>query len=568
MYNDGEITIFVSNIPLTAKYEDLREIFSTFGKISHLYMKNSREEKTFTGNIYVTYLSEKDGRNAIEKMNGAQYNGNILYVREANKSMSRIFHDQFGKRRTRDYRFVLHNVNNNMNIVNNAYRNRNRNDDCKDNQTEPNNDGDDNNGISNDNNDNNNQENNAEPNENNNEGNEAIPNENENDENNIESNENNNEEGKGENNDNNDNNGENNENKKNQKRSSEEIFEENKIVFSQRRNYRNFQGNHYGWGRNPSQHTRPYENPDYSSKKNMDNNDRRDHNFRYRSQKPPRYQDSDRYDNYQMRGPPPPDYIPYMYPNGEYDDQHYPPFQPYFIPVDPSMVVNQQALLQSGYQMAMVPVNFVSPDFPSPHWSSRGSRYDGDYDRDSDHSYPRRERDPEFSRSREREPAETPRNGRTPPRMRGQDESPYSPPLPRDRYERDSQYSPQKQPSPTSPPLSRNRYEREPQYSPRMQPSPTSPPFSRDRYEREPQHKPQMQPSPTSPPFSRDRYEREPQHNPQMPPEKSPRLIPPRYMNNSPPAPPKPQNSSILPQQILEEIVEYEYTEEEEDDDK
>ncbi|OHT07066.1 hypothetical protein TRFO_05260 [Tritrichomonas foetus] len=98
MFNDGEITLYITNIPYATDYHSLREIFATFGKIAHLYMKKDPENQKFLGSAYITYLRESDGLKAIQQMEGASFHGNILHAREAKHSMARMFHQKFGKK--------------------------------------------------------------------------------------------------------------------------------------------------------------------------------------------------------------------------------------------------------------------------------------------------------------------------------------------------------------------------------------------------------------------------------------------------------------------------------------
>lgn len=97
MYHDGEITLYVMNLPMNVEYHSLRDIFSSFGTVAHVFLKKDKATQKCTGSAYVTFLRESDGLKAIQQLEGANYKGNILRVREALHSSARMFHQQFSR---------------------------------------------------------------------------------------------------------------------------------------------------------------------------------------------------------------------------------------------------------------------------------------------------------------------------------------------------------------------------------------------------------------------------------------------------------------------------------------
>jgi RNA recognition motif-containing protein len=77
--------LFVSNLPFEANWKDLKEHFSTAGEVQRAFIKVSDTGRS-RGFGVVRFLKKEDAENAIETLNGVEFQGRPLDVRFDNKA--------------------------------------------------------------------------------------------------------------------------------------------------------------------------------------------------------------------------------------------------------------------------------------------------------------------------------------------------------------------------------------------------------------------------------------------------------------------------------------------------
>lgn len=76
------MNIFVSNINYSTREESLQDLFSEFGEVTSAKIITDRETGRSRGFGFVE-MSDEDGKNAIEALNGKELDGKELNVSEA-----------------------------------------------------------------------------------------------------------------------------------------------------------------------------------------------------------------------------------------------------------------------------------------------------------------------------------------------------------------------------------------------------------------------------------------------------------------------------------------------------
>ncbi|TXF79668.1 RNA recognition motif domain-containing protein [Chryseobacterium sp.] len=76
------MNIFVSNINYATKEESLQDLFSEFGEVTSAKIITDRETGRSRGFGFVE-MSDEDGKNAIEALNGKELDGKELNISEA-----------------------------------------------------------------------------------------------------------------------------------------------------------------------------------------------------------------------------------------------------------------------------------------------------------------------------------------------------------------------------------------------------------------------------------------------------------------------------------------------------
>ncbi|QDP84086.1 RNA-binding protein [Chryseobacterium sp. SNU WT5] len=76
------MNIFVSNINYATQEQSLQDLFSEFGEVSSAKIITDRETGRSRGFGFVE-MSDEDGKNAIESLNGKELDGKELNISEA-----------------------------------------------------------------------------------------------------------------------------------------------------------------------------------------------------------------------------------------------------------------------------------------------------------------------------------------------------------------------------------------------------------------------------------------------------------------------------------------------------
>ena len=75
--------LYVGNISFNTTEAALRTAFEPFGTVTDLHIANDRETGRPRGFAFITFETEEASKTAIEKMNGADFDGRPLTVNEA-----------------------------------------------------------------------------------------------------------------------------------------------------------------------------------------------------------------------------------------------------------------------------------------------------------------------------------------------------------------------------------------------------------------------------------------------------------------------------------------------------
>ena len=77
------LNLYVGNLPYQITDQELNDLFSEIGEVQSARVMNDRETGRSRGFGFVEMKNEDDGREAIEKLNGADCGGRALVVNEA-----------------------------------------------------------------------------------------------------------------------------------------------------------------------------------------------------------------------------------------------------------------------------------------------------------------------------------------------------------------------------------------------------------------------------------------------------------------------------------------------------
>ena len=77
------MNIYVGNLPYSVKSEELRETFEAYGEVGSAEVIIDRRSKRSRGYGFVEMPNDDEAREAIESMNGADYQGRELRVDES-----------------------------------------------------------------------------------------------------------------------------------------------------------------------------------------------------------------------------------------------------------------------------------------------------------------------------------------------------------------------------------------------------------------------------------------------------------------------------------------------------
>jgi RNA recognition motif-containing protein len=77
------MNIYVANVPFKASEQDLKELFQEFGEVSSAKIIMDKETQRSRGFAFVDMPDDSAARQAITKLNGADFLGKQLMVNEA-----------------------------------------------------------------------------------------------------------------------------------------------------------------------------------------------------------------------------------------------------------------------------------------------------------------------------------------------------------------------------------------------------------------------------------------------------------------------------------------------------
>lgn len=81
--------LYVGNLSYDSTADGLRQTFSEFGEVTDAHVVIDRESGRSRGFGFVTMSSAQEARTAMEKMNGAVFDGRPIKVNEAEERPSR-----------------------------------------------------------------------------------------------------------------------------------------------------------------------------------------------------------------------------------------------------------------------------------------------------------------------------------------------------------------------------------------------------------------------------------------------------------------------------------------------
>lgn len=79
----AENKLYIGNIPYSTKQEELKELFSQYGQLDDIKIITDRFSGESRGFGFATYSTEAEAHEAIEKLNGAEFQGKALKVNVA-----------------------------------------------------------------------------------------------------------------------------------------------------------------------------------------------------------------------------------------------------------------------------------------------------------------------------------------------------------------------------------------------------------------------------------------------------------------------------------------------------
>lgn len=77
------MSIYVGNVPYSVTEEDLSGVFADYGTVKRVYLPTDRESGRMRGFGFVEMANEAEEDNAIETLNGAEWQGRELRVNKA-----------------------------------------------------------------------------------------------------------------------------------------------------------------------------------------------------------------------------------------------------------------------------------------------------------------------------------------------------------------------------------------------------------------------------------------------------------------------------------------------------
>ena len=78
------MNIYISGLNFSTTDADLNDLFSEYGEVSSARIITDRETRRSRGFGFVEMPDDAAGQKAIEELNGAEFDGRALVVKEAN----------------------------------------------------------------------------------------------------------------------------------------------------------------------------------------------------------------------------------------------------------------------------------------------------------------------------------------------------------------------------------------------------------------------------------------------------------------------------------------------------
>jgi RNA recognition motif-containing protein len=93
------MNIYVGNLKFTSTESEVRALFEQYGSVSSVKIVKDKQTGKSRGFCFVEMLEDNDAKNAIESLNGTDYNGRNIQVNEARERAPRTSHEDNSFRR-------------------------------------------------------------------------------------------------------------------------------------------------------------------------------------------------------------------------------------------------------------------------------------------------------------------------------------------------------------------------------------------------------------------------------------------------------------------------------------
>ncbi|MDR1729311.1 MAG: RNA-binding protein [Prevotellaceae bacterium] len=77
------MNIYVGNLSYKVRENDLREVMEDYGTVDSVKIIKDRDTGKSKGFAFIEMASDADAQKAIEELNGAEYEGRTMVVKEA-----------------------------------------------------------------------------------------------------------------------------------------------------------------------------------------------------------------------------------------------------------------------------------------------------------------------------------------------------------------------------------------------------------------------------------------------------------------------------------------------------
>ena len=77
------MNIYIGNLSYSVKESDLKEVMEDYGTVDSVKLIIDRDTRRSKGFAFAELPNENEARNAIEELNGAEYEGRQMVVKEA-----------------------------------------------------------------------------------------------------------------------------------------------------------------------------------------------------------------------------------------------------------------------------------------------------------------------------------------------------------------------------------------------------------------------------------------------------------------------------------------------------